>query len=173
MLNRIIAFALKNRLLVVVAALLISGYGTFRAMHTPVDVLPDVNRPRVTIMAEANALTPEDIELLVTRPIEQMMNGLPGVQDVRSGSGLGLSLIDVEFDWGTDIYRNRQIVQEKLQLATGRMPAGVEVQMAPVSSILGQIQIIGLQTQSGKTDISEVRALADQIVKPRLNSIPG
>lgn len=171
MLNRIIAFALKSRLLVLIGAILVAAYGTYVALQMPIDVLPDLNRPTVTIMSEAHAMVPEDVERLVTLPIEQLLNGATGVTRVRSSSGLGLSVIQIEFEWNTDIFRNRQIVQEKLQLAQKKMPPGVEVQMAPISSIMGQVQLIGLMSTT--TDVSTVRALVDQNIKPRLLSITG
>jgi len=173
MLNRIIAFALKHRLFVIIAALLVAGYGTYTALRMPIDVLPDLNRPTVTIMAEAHAMVPENVERLVTLPIEQMLNGATGVTRVRSSSGLGLSVIQVEFGWETEIFRNRQIVQEKLQLAKAKLPPDVGVQMAPISSIMGQIQLVGFQSQSGNSEVSEIRALVDQNIKPRLMSISG
>lgn len=173
MLNRIIAFALKNRVFVVVASLLVAGYGTYTALRMPIDVLPDLNRPTVTIMAEAHAMVPENVERLVTIPIEQMLNGATGVTRVRSSSGLGLSVIQVEFGWATEIFRNRQIVQEKLQLAQAKLPPDVNVQMAPISSIMGQIQLVGFQSKSGNTEVSAIRAMVDQNIKPRLMSISG
>lgn len=173
MLNRIIAFALKHRLFVVMAALLVAGYGTYTALRMPIDVLPDLNRPTVTIMAEAHAMVPENVERLVTLPIEQMLNGATGVTRVRSSSGLGLSVIQVEFGWDTEIFRNRQIVQEKLQLAKAKLPPEVDVQMAPISSIMGQIQLVGFQSKSGGAEVSAIRALVDQNIKPRLMSISG
>ncbi len=173
MLNRIIAFSLKNRLLVVIAALLVAGYGIYTALRMPIDVLPDLNRPTVTIMAEAHAMVPEDVERLVTRPLEQVLNGATGVTRVRSSSGLGLAVIYVEFGWDTEIFRNRQVVQEKLQLAQSKLPPDVQVQMAPIASIMGQIQLVGFQSKSGRTDISTIRALVDQNVKPRLMSVNG
>ena len=173
MLNNVIAFALKNRVFIVAAALLISFYGAYTALRLPIDVLPDLNRPTVTIMAEAHAMVPEDVERLVTQPIEQALNGATGVTRVRSASGLGLGVIQIEFGWETDIYRNRQIVQEKLQLAQARLPKEVDVQMAPISSIMGQIQLVGVKSKSGKTDISDIRALCDLNIRPRLMSLAG
>jgi CzcA family heavy metal efflux pump len=171
MLNWIIAFSLKNRLIVLITALLVAFYGAFTALRMPIDVLPDLNRPTVTIMAEAHAMVPEDVERLVTLPIEQMLNGATGVTRVRSSSGLGLSVIQVEFGWETEIFRNRQIVQEKLQLAQSKIPPEVSVQMAPIASIMGQIQLVGIK--SDKREVSDVRAMTDLIVRPRLMSIAG
>jgi len=173
MLNRIISFSLRNRVMVLVVALGVSIYGSSIAVKLPIDVLPDLNRPKVTIMTEAHGMVPEDVEQLVTRYVEQAVNGATGVVRVRSSSGLGLSVVTVEFDWDTDVYRNRQIVQEKLQLARSQLPEGVEPQMAPISSIMGQIQLIGIRSRSGKTDPTEIRAFVDQTVKLRLLSMSG
>jgi len=173
MLTRLIALSLKNRAFVAVAALIVAFYGSFVAAGLPVDVLPDLNRPTVTILTESHGLVPEDVEQLVTRYIEQAVNGATGVMRVRSSSGLGISIVFVEFDWDTDIYRNRQIVQEKLQLARAQLPPGIVPQMTPISSIMGQIQIIGVRSRSGKTDPTEIRAFVDQTVKLRLLSLSG
>jgi CzcA family heavy metal efflux pump len=173
MLNRIIAASLRNRIFVAVAALAVAAYGTSIALELPVDVLPDLNRPTVTIMAEAHGLVPEVIEQLVTRHLEQAVNGATGVVRVRSQSGLGLSVVYVEFDWDTDLYRNRQIVQERIQIARPQLPTDVVPQMAPISSIMGQIQLIGVRSRTGATDPTEIRAFVDQTVKLRLLSLSG
>lgn len=173
MLNRIIAGALANRAIVLIAALVIGGYGLFKASNTPIDVLPDLNRPIVTVMTEAHGMVPEDVERLVTWPIEQVMNGATGVFRVRSASGLGLSVVYVEFDWGTDIYLDRQIVAEKLQSAVPALPPGVQPILAPISSIMGQVQMIGFQSTSGETDILELRRTIDRDVRPRILSLSG
>ena len=173
MLNWIIAFSLKNRLFIVITALVVAWFGAYTALQMPIDVLPDLDRPTVTIISEAHALVPEDVERLVTRPIEQVLNGATGVTRVRSVSGLGLSVIHVEFGWNTEIFRNRQIVAEKLQLARAKLPGDVDVQLAPISSIMGQVQLIGIQSKSGQTDVGSMRAIADQTIKPRLMSIAG
>jgi CzcA family heavy metal efflux pump len=173
MLNKIISAALNNRVIILAAALIIGGYGLWSASKMPIDVLPDLNRPIVTIMTEAPGMVPEDVELLVTWPIEQVMNGATGVYRVRSVSGTGLSVVYVEFDWETDIYRDRQIVSEKLQLATPVLPRGVQPFMAPISSIMGQIQLIGFQSRSGTTNPTELRRIIDRDIKPRILSLSG
>ena len=173
MINAILAFSLRNRLVVLAAALLVAIYGTYTALRMPIDVLPDLNRPTVIVMAEAHAMVPEDIERRVTLPLEQVLGGATGVMRVRSASGMGLSMVYVEFDWGSDIYRCRQIVQEKLQLAQAKLPPEVEPYLAPISSIMGNIQLIGVQSKSGATHPDEIRVLADYHIKYRLMSIPG
>ena len=173
MLSKLIRFSLKNRIFVVIAALLVLMCGGYMALQMPIDVLPNLNRPTVVIMTEAHAMVPEDVEQLVTLPLEQILNGATGVERVRSSSGLGLSVIKVEFGWGSDIYRNRQIVSEKLVLAKSRLPEGVDPIMAPISSIMGQVQLIGLSSKTGKLSTSEIRALADYKLKYDLLSIAG
>jgi CzcA family heavy metal efflux pump len=172
MLNKIIRFSLQNRVLVIAASILLLLTGTYTAGKMEVDVFPDLTAPTVVVLTEAHGMAPEEVERLVTFPVETSVNGAGNVRRVRSSSSAGISIVWVEFEWGTDIYRARQIVNEKISIVSGQLPFGVSAPvMAPQSSIMGEIMLISVTgTQTGKMD---TRTIADWQIRPLLLSIGG
>ena len=178
MFDFIIHTSLKQRLIVLGIALLLVVYGVFTVQKMPVDVFPDLNKPTVTLMTEAGGMAPEEVEQLVSFPIETALNGMPGVTRVRSTSGVGLSVVYAEFDWGTDIYRNRQLVSERLVQLREQLPQGVTPGMGSVSSIMGEVMLIALPLSKAKGTAPsatpmQAREYADFVLRPRLLAIPG
>ena len=172
MLNKIIRFSLNNRIVVLIAAVLLVLGGTYTAVNMEVDVFPDLNAPTVVVMTEAKGMAPEEVERLVTFPVETAVNGATDVRRVRSSSTTGFSIVWVEFNWGTDIYRARQIVSEKLAVLADALPSNVgQPTLGPQSSILGELMIIGLTSDS--TSLQDLRTLADWVIRPRLLSTGG
>ena len=173
MLNAIIRFSLQNRLLIVAASAFLVVYGSYVGVNLPIDVLPDINRPMVTIMTESHGLAPEEVERLVTFPLETLLTGATNVERVRSQSAPGLSIIWVEFGWDTNIYIARQIVNERLQLASAQLPPEVVPVMGPISSIMGGIHLISLRAEEESISDLDLRALVDWTIRPRILAIPG
>ena len=173
MLDRVIQWAIRNRLFVVLASALLFAGGAYTAWRMPVDVFPDLTAPTVTVLAEAHGMAPEEVEQLVTFPIETAVNGSTGVRRVRSATAQGISIVFVEFEWGTDLFQARQIVAEKLQLVAAALPEGIPPPvLAPVSSIMGEIMIVGV-TGAPRVPLMDVRAVADFNVRRRLLAVPG
>ncbi len=165
--------SLAQRLLVLVTAAVLMAYGAYTLSRMPVDVFPDLNKPTVTVMTEAGGMAAEEVEQLITFPLETSMNGLPGVESVRSTSSAGLSFIYVTFDWSVDIFRARQMVSERLSSMDEGLPAGVEPSMGPVSSVMGEIMMVAIPIATERTTPMAVREYADWVLRPRLLAIPG
>ncbi|MBU0918034.1 MAG: CusA/CzcA family heavy metal efflux RND transporter [Gammaproteobacteria bacterium] len=165
--------ALANRLLVLLTAAVLMAQGAHTLSRTPVDVFPDLNQPTVTLMTEAGGMAPEEVEQLITFPLETSLGGLPGVQAVRSTSSAGLSFVYVSFDWSTDIYRARQMVAERLGTMGEALPDGITPHMGPVSSIMGEVMQIAIPIDTAKVSPMAVREHADWVLRPRLMAIPG
>src|SRR3954447_9526109 len=173
MLNKLIYFALHNRVIVVVASLLLLAAGAKTMLELPVEVLPDLTKPTVIILTEAPGLAPEEVETNVTQPIESELMGVAGLTRIRSNSDVALSLVFAEFQWGTDIYRARQFVQERMQGVRETLPEGTTPFLTPVASLMGEILLVGIRSADGKVPAMEVRSLADWVVRRCLQSIPG
>jgi len=169
MLNSIIQFALKNRVVVLVAAIILGVYGYQVSRNLSIDVLPDITRPRVAIITECPGVAPEEVESLVTLPIESAIGGASGIEAIRSSSDIGLSVILIEFDWDQDVYRARQIIQERLS----NVDTPYEPKLAPNSTLLGQIMMVGIWSEDGSTSPIELRTLGDWTVRRRLMQIEG
>jgi len=169
--NVLVSASLRHRLFVLAAAAILVICGTLILPRIPIDVFPDLNRPVVTLITEAEGLAPQEVEQLVTFPIESIMNGMPGVARVRSVSGIGLSIVYVECDWGTDVFRNRQLVSERLALVRDQLPRGITPQMGPITSIMGEIMLIAVTSDAASP--MEVREIADFVMRPQLLTIAG
>ncbi len=173
MFNYLVKVSLQNRVWVLVAAVLLLLGGMYNLLRTPIDVFPDLDRPTVTLMTEAGGMAPEEVELRLTLPLETAMSGLPGVSSVRSQSGVGLSFVYVQFAFGTDIYRARQFVAERLVTVREQLPLNITPIMGPVSSIMGEIMMAAIPIDPTKASAMQVREYADFVLRPLLLSIPG
>ena len=172
MIEKTINWSLRSRLLVFVTALLLLLWGGYETLRMPVDVVPDLTAPTVTVVAEAHGMAPQEVENLITRPIESALNGAAGVRRVRSSTGIGIAVVWVEFEWGTDIYQARQVVNEKLQLANSSLPQDQAAPvLAPITSIMGEIMFIALH--SDRHDLMQLKTAADWTLRPRLLAVPG
>lgn len=178
MLNRLIQWSLANRAVVLGISILVMVFGLYTALQLPVEVLPDLTKPTVVILTETPGLAPEEVETRVTQPIESALMGIAGLTRLRSNSDIALSLVYAEFDWGSDIYQNRMLVQERLQTVREQLPDGVQPLLTPVASLMGEILLVGVRCSipegsPGYLSPSEVRSIADWVIKRRLQSIPG
>ncbi|MDD2741544.1 MAG: efflux RND transporter permease subunit [Rhodocyclaceae bacterium] len=165
--------SMASRLFVLLAALLCMAYGAYQARHLPVDVFPDLNKPTVSLMTESGGMAPEEVEQLVTFPLEAALNGLPGVANVRSVSAAGLSVVYVSFDWGIDIYRARQMVSERLAALDGALPPSAVPRMGPISSIMGEVMLLAIPIAGGEEAAMQAREYADWVLRPRLMALSG
>jgi len=173
MLTAIIQFSLQSRVFIMAAAMALLASGWLVVSQLSVDVLPNLTRPRVVVITECPGMAPEEVETRVTIPLETALNGATDVLDVRSSSDIGLSMVQVEFDWGQDVFRARQIVQERLATVAERLPAEVQPQLAPIASLLGQILLIGMWSENEEIGPLELRTQAEWVVAQRLRSLPG
>ena len=173
MLNKLIRFALHNRAIVIAFALLLMVMGVRTTMELPVEVLPDLTKPTVIVLTESPGLAPEEVEINITQPIERSLLGVAGLTRLRSNSDVSLSLVYAEFAWGTDIYKARQFVQERLAGVRGTLPAGAEPFLTPAASLMGEILLVGVSSRDGKMLARDVRTIADWTIRPRIQSIPG
>ena len=172
MLNKIIRFSLDNRLAIVIVSVLLMLFGVYTTSNMEVDVFPDLNAPTVVVMTEASGMAAEEVERLVTFPVETAVNGATDVRRVRSSSTTGFSVVWVEFNWGTDIYRARQIVSEKLATVRDDLPAGIgNPTLGPQSSILGELMFVSLTSDT--TSLQDLRTIADWTIRPRLLATGG
>ncbi len=173
MLNKLIRFALHNRAIVIALALLLMVMGVKTTMELPVEVLPDLTKPTVIVLTESPGLAPEEVEINITQPIERALLGVAGLTRLRSNSDVSLSLVYAEFAWGTDLYKARQFVQERLAGVRGMLPAGAEPFLTPAASLMGEILLVGVSSRDGKMLPRDVRTIAEWTIRPRLQSIPG
>lgn len=173
MLNHLIRWSLRNRAIILALSLLLLVMGFKSGSELPVEVLPDLTKPTVTILTETPGLSPEEVEALVTQPIENALMGVTGLSRMRSTSDIALSLVFAEFEWGTDIYKARQLVQERLQVARESLPEGTQPYLTPLASLMGEILLIGVKCTDGKTAPMDLRTIADWTIRVRLQAIPG
>jgi HME family heavy-metal exporter len=173
MLDALIRFSLQQRMLVAAMACLVTAVGVWQSLQLPIDVFPDLNRPRVVLLTEAPGMAPEEVETLITMPLETAMNGAGGVEHVRSSSGVGISVVYVEFAWGTSLMADRQVVAERLQAVRDRLPPGITPQLAPAASIMGQILLLAMWNDNPAVTPMQLRTSADWILRQRLQAIPG
>jgi HME family heavy-metal exporter len=171
MFKALVAISLSQRMFVIAASVLLAAYGAYILPRLPVDVFPDLNRPTVTLLTEAEGFAPQEVEQLITYPLETALNGMPGVIRLRSVSSVGLSIVYIEFDWGTDIYRNRQLVNERLSVIGAQLPRDVQPQMGPISSIMGEIMLIAITGKS--VSPMELREIADFVIRPQILTVSG